>query len=118
MRGKGKRVLTAGEVRKLYQLYEGGVEAKVLAEHFGTTLANVTRIIRGQIWGEVTGGRNISRYDAMVRFRIAYISARWDQGCRSQAAIAAELGISRQAVNKFMIRHQLGHHATDTKAVA
>lgn len=114
MRGKAKTVLTSGQVRKLYQLYEEGAEAKVLAEHFDTTLANVTRIVRGQIWGEVTGGRNISRRDAMVSFRTAYIQGRWDQGCRSQSALAGELGISRQAINRFMIRHQLGHHAKES----
>jgi len=111
MRGKPRATLTAGQVLKLYRLYEQGTEAKVLAEHFGTTLANVTRIIRGHIWADVTGGRNISRYDAMVAFRTNYIEARWDQGCRSQAVLAAELGISRQAVNRFMVRHQLGHYA-------
>jgi hypothetical protein len=116
MRGKAKAVLTSGQVRQLYQLYEEGAEAKVLAEHFGTTLANVTRIVRGQIWAEVTGGRNISRHDSKVTFRKAYIQARWDQGCRSQAVLADELGISRQAVNRFMIRHSLGHHAKQQKA--
>lgn len=113
MRGKAKAVLTSGQALKLYRLYEAGAEPKVLAEHFGTTLANVTRIVRGQIWGEVTGGRNISRRDATVAFRKAYIQGRWDQGCRSQAIIADELGISRQAINRFMIRHQLGHHAKE-----
>lgn len=111
MRGKARTVLTRAQVRQLYQLYEQGTEAKVLAQQFGTTLANVTRIVRGQIWGDVTGGRNISRYDAKIAFRKAYIQGRWDQGCRSQAALASELGISRQAVNRFMARHALGHHA-------
>lgn len=117
MRGKAKTVLTSAAVLKLYRLYEAGAEPKALAEQFGTTMANVTRIVRGQSWASVTGGRNISRYDAMVAFRTAYISARWDQGCRSQSKIADELGITRQAVNRFMIKHQLGHHA-DTKAAA
>jgi plasmid maintenance system antidote protein VapI len=118
MRGRANRVLTAGDVALLYQLYGEGSEAKELAQQFGTTISTVTRIIRGQVWTEVTGGRNISRYDAMVAFRCAYITARWDQGCRSQAALAAELGISRQAINRFMIRHQLGHHAQTRKAAA
>jgi hypothetical protein len=116
MRGKAKTVLTSAQVRRIYEHYEEGVEPKVLAAQFGTTLANVTRIVRGQIWADVTGGRNISRHDAMVTFRKAYISSRWDQGCRSQAMIAAELGISRQAINRFMIRHSLGHHAQPQEA--
>lgn len=117
MRGKAKAVLTSGQAHRIYRLYEEGAEPKILAAQFGTTLANVTRIVRGQIWADVTGGRNISRHDSMVAFRTAYISGRWDQGCRSQAVIAEELGISRQAINRFMIRHSLGHHA-HTKAVA
>lgn len=111
MRGKAKAVLTSGQAKQLYQMYEAGAEPKDLVAHFGTTLANVTRIVRGQIWAEVTGGRNISRHDQMVEFRTAYIQGRWEQGCRSQAVLAAELGISRQGINRFMIRHQLGHHA-------
>lgn len=116
MRGKAKIALTGAEALRLYQLYEEGADAKQLADRFGTTLATVSRIVRGQTWGEVTGGRNISRHDALVAFRKAYISGRWDQGCRSQAVLAAELGISRQAINQFMIRHQLGHHATKESA--
>ena len=96
---------------RIYRMYEGGAETKDLANEFGTSVANVTRIIRGQSWQEVTGGRNISRHDAMVAFRKAWVTGRWDQGCRSQAVLADELGISRQALNKFMIRHGLGHHA-------
>lgn len=111
MRGKAKTVLTSAAAAHIYRLYDAGAAPKVLAEQYGTTLANVTRIVRGQIWADVTGGRNISRHDALVRFRTAYISGRWDQGCRSQAMIAEELGISRQAVNRFMIRHRLGHHS-------
>lgn len=116
MRGKSRYVLTSAQALRIYQLYAAGEEPKVLSEKFSTTLANVTRIIRGQIWAEVTGGRNISRHDAMVSFRKEYISARWDQGCRSQALIAGELGVSRQALNQFMIRHRLGHHATKEAA--
>lgn len=109
-------MLTRGDIIKIYRLYEGGAETKDLAPMFGTSVANVTRIIRGQSWQEVTGGKNISRHDAMVTFRKAWVQARWEQGCRSQAVLADELGVSRQALNKFMIRHQLGHHAG--KAVA
>lgn len=116
MRGKNGKSLTCGDVKKIYRLYGDGLEVKVLAERFGTSVANVTRIIRGQSWQEVTGGRNISRHDAMVAFRKAWISARWEQGCRSQAVLAEELGVSRQALNKFMIRHGLGHHATKESA--
>lgn len=112
MRGKRRAVLTSADALKIYRLYGGGAEPKDLAQAFGTTLANVTRIVRGQTWIEVTGGRNISRHDSMVEFRTAYIQGRWDQGCRSQAVIAKELGITRQAVNRFMIKHQLGHHAS------
>jgi len=111
MRGKTKMTLTSGSALRIYQLYEGGAGAKELAEDFGTSLATITRIIRGQIWAEVTGGRNISRYDAMVAFRKAYIQARWDQGCRSQAVLAEELGVSRQAVNRFIKIHNLGKAA-------
>lgn len=113
VRGKGKTVLTSGQVQRLYRRYAAGAEPKVLAQEYHTTLANITRIVRGQTWAEVTGGRNISRHDAMVAFRTAYISARWDQGCRSQAMLAEELGISRQAINRFMIRHRLGHHVKE-----
>lgn len=117
MRGKAKAVITSGQALRIYRLYEEGFEPKVLAAEYRTTLTTVTRIVRGHAWADVTGGRNISRHDAMVAFRTAYISGRWDQGCRSQAVIAEELGISRQAINRFMIRHSLGHHA-HTKAVA
>lgn len=116
MRGKAKTVLTSGQARRIYQLYEQGATPKALAERYGTTVANVTRIVRGQIWADATGGRNISRHDQMVSFRTAYVSGRWDQGCHSQAVIAKELGISRQALNRFMIRHRLGHHATTKEA--
>lgn len=116
MRGKAKAVLTSAQALRIYRLYEEGAEPKVLAQTYQTTLANVTRIVRGQIWADVTGGRNISRHDAMVAFRTAYISGRWDQGCRSQAVLADELGISRQAINRFMIRHRLGHHARTQEA--
>lgn len=116
MRGKTKAALTSGQALRIYTLYKEGAEPKALAAEYRTTLANVTRIVRGQIWADVTGGRNISRHDAMVEFRTAYISGRWDQGCRSQAVLAEELGISRQAINRFMIRHSLGHHARTQEA--
>lgn len=116
MRGKARTPLTSGNVLKIYQRYAAGEQPKVLAAQYRTTLANITRIVRGQSWTEITGGRNISRQDAKVSFRTAYVQARWDQGCRSQAIIAEELGISRQALNQFMIRHHLGHHATTQEA--
>lgn len=111
MRGKTKVTLTSGSALRIYTQYAEGAEPKALAEAFGTSIATVTRIIRGQIWAEVTGGRNISRYDAMVAFRKAYIQARFDQGCRSQAVLAGELGISRQGINRFIKIHNLGKAA-------
>lgn len=116
MRGKAKAVLTSAEALRIYRQYENGAEPKDLARRYRTTRTTVTRIVRGQVWADVTGGRNISRHDAMVSFRTAYISGRWDQGCRSQAMLAEELGISRQAINRFMIRHQLGHHSNPQEA--
>lgn len=110
MRGRTRKPLTSGTARRIYQLYEGGAEVAALVEAFETSTATVTRLIRGQVWTEATGGRNISRADRHIAERKAYIQGRWDQGCRAPGALAAELGISRQAVHKFMRKHKLGPH--------
>lgn len=116
MRGPTKTTITGPTAGRIYMLYAQGLEPKELAAEFDTSLATITRIIRGQIHADVTGGRNISRHDAMVAFRKAYIQACWESGMTNQGVIAAHLGISRQTLNQFMIRHKLGHRAPNRKA--
>lgn len=101
-------MLTPVKVRELLKLYEEGAEPAVLAARYGTSEVHVSRIVRGQAWKSVTGGQNRSVRDRTTEYRRAYIESRFDQGCRKPQIIAAELGITRQAVNKIVARYNIG----------
>lgn len=99
--------LTAESVAELVQLYDAGMELPELAERYGVTRSTVSRIITGQTWAEVTGGRNRSRAGQVSQYRAAWVAARIEQGCRNYQLIAQELGITRQAVAKIVDRKGL-----------
>lgn len=103
-------MLTPARVRELLHLYEKGWEIGALAERYGVSRPTVSRVLTGITWAEVTGGRNVSRAGKLTQYRCAYIEARLDQGCRNLSLIAADLGISRQAVSKLVKNKGLGSH--------
>lgn len=100
--------LTQATVVELVQLYDNGAELPELAERYGVTRSTVSRIITGQTWQEVTGGKNRSRVGQTAEYRAAYIQARLEQGCRNYKTIADELGVTRQAVAKMVKKKGLG----------
>lgn len=100
--------MTPNGVRELITLYEQGWDLPPLAEKYGVTVATVSRIITGKIWQDVTGGINRSRAGKITEFRVNYIAARLDQGCRNLSIIADELGVSRQAVSSLIKRRNIG----------
>jgi predicted DNA-binding protein YlxM (UPF0122 family) len=96
-------MLTTEKVQMMLELYEQEQwQLKPLAEKFGCSVATASRVITGQAWKRVTQGVNRSRTGRETDFRRNYIAARLDQGCTNYAQIAAELGISRQAVSSLV----------------
>lgn len=94
--------MTPKRVTELIELYDAGWEPPALAARYGVSPSTVSRIITGKTWTSVTGGKNRSRAGQTTAYRAAHIAARLEQGCRSHSVIAAELGISRQAVAKLI----------------
>lgn len=99
--------LTEGQVRRLVDRYDSGANLAAVAAEFDVSAATVSRIITGKIWTSVTGGVNRSRHGEETAYRLAHVQSRIDQGCRNKAIIAAELGISRQAVDKIIRTNHL-----------
>src|SRR5690606_26272380 len=94
--------MTPKRVMELIELYEDGWSLPALAVRYGVSVSTVSRIVTGKTWTDITGGRNRSRAGQTTEYRVAHISARLEQGCRSTSGIAKELGISRQAVSKLI----------------
>lgn len=103
-------MLTEDRVRELLQLYDHGCEIPELAARYEVSSSTVSRVLTGKTYGEITGGRNVSRKGHVTRYRCAHIETRLDQGCRNLTLIGAELGISRQAVAKLIKNKGLGGH--------
>lgn len=76
-----------------------------LADLFGVSVETISKIITGRTWAAATGGGNISEYRRDTMYRLAHIAYRREQGCTNNAIIAAELGITRQAVAALIRTH-------------
>lgn len=108
------RVLEESEAREITVLYARGWSIEDLSHRYGVGWATPWRIVTGRAWTSVTGGHNISRSTARTQYRHSYIQARLDQGCDNLSLIAAELGITRQAVSKTVISKALRSATTTT----
>jgi len=96
---KATRKLSAGDVRQMRELYGEGATQGALARHFGMSIGQVGRIVRGESWAEGAGERTPTQaeFDGILQ-RLQMVQARVNERTAlgpEMAELAAEFAGKR-----------------------